>query len=66
MLEEQLAMSHCEVEGARPWEGLSGENHHLGKASRARRGLVLMNDLVATAEATVATMKMRGSLRGCS
>ena len=66
MQEEKLAMSHHEVEGAHPWEGPSSGNRHLGVASRARWGLVLMDDLVATIEAAVAIKKMRGSLHGCS
>ena len=58
-------MSRREVEEARPWGGLSGENRHLGMASKARRGLALTDDLVATAEAAATITKTRGSLRGC-
>lgn len=62
MLEEQLAVSCREVEGALPREGPSGENRHLGTALRALRGLVLMDDLAAAAEAAAAIIKMRDSI----
>lgn len=38
VLEEQLAASHHEVEGAHLWEGLLNEDHHRGMVPDTRRG----------------------------
>ena len=35
VLEEELVTSCHEVEGAHPWDGPSGENHHQGMAPGA-------------------------------
>jgi hypothetical protein len=65
VLEEQLMASCREVERAHPQEGPSGESRHHGAVPRARLGLASMDDQATTAEADMAIMKMKGSLRRC-
>ena len=65
VLEEQLAVSHHEVEEAHLRGGFLGEDHRRGAASRAKRGATLVDDLITAAEAALAIVKMEGSLCSC-